>query len=378
MTARRAGLGTLLAVLAALVLVPARPARAQDVRGVFDKVSPSVVVIRGRGRDVGADGRGLAAITEIGSGVVVSADGDVMTAAHVVQAMDEITVEFVGGATVPAHVIASEPAADLALLRVHAPPHTTIAAPLGNSDTVGVGDQILIVGAPYGIGRSLSVGWISARYPPNTVYRAMPLAEFFQTTAAINQGNSGGPMFDMGGRVIGIVSHNVSKSGGSEGLGFVVTSNSARRLLIEDPTFWTGIEGQVVTGELAEILNVPQASGYLVKTVAKGSPAWRAGLLGGDRGARISGEDLVLRGDIILTVGGVEFGPGDVVMRRIRERMEQPKPGETLTLKILRAGKVVELTLEAAADRKDEFSQPAVGGGVIEPVVPQHRRSDGR
>src|SRR5439155_911293 len=179
---RRAALGTPLAVFAALVVVPAAPASGQDVRGVFANVSPSVVVIRGRGRDVGVNGRGLTAITEVGSGVVVSVDGDVMTAAHVVQAMDEITVEFAGGPTVPAHVIISEPAADLALLRVQTPPRSLIAAPLGNSDTVGVGDQVLIVGAPYGLGRSLSVGWISARYPPNTVYRAMPLAEFFQTT----------------------------------------------------------------------------------------------------------------------------------------------------------------------------------------------------
>src|SRR5438094_9452163 len=135
--------------------------------------------------------------------------------------MDEITVEFADGATVSAHVVASEPAADLALLRVHTTPGSFKVAPLGDSDSVRVGNQVLVVGAPYGLGRSLSVGWISARYPPNTVYRAMPLAEFFKTTTPINQGNSGGPMFDLGGRVIGIVSHNISKSGGSEGLGFI-------------------------------------------------------------------------------------------------------------------------------------------------------------
>jgi serine protease Do len=199
------------------------------------------------------------------------------------------------------------------------------------------------VGAPYGLGRSLSVGWISARYPPNTVYRAMPLAEFFQTTTPINQGNSGGPMFDLGGRVIGIVSHNISKSGGSEGLGFVVTSNSARRLLFEDKTFWTGIEGQIVAGEVAEILNAPQPAGYLVKTVARASPAWSAGVQGGDRVARLNGEDIVVRGDIILAVGGIEFGPGEAVMRKIRARMEEARSGDAVTLTILRAGKVLEL-----------------------------------
>jgi S1-C subfamily serine protease len=341
---RRARLRAALAVLAAVVAAPAVPATAQDVRDVFTKVGPTVVVIRGRGRDVGVNGRGLTYVTEIGSGVVISAEGDVMTAAHVVQAMDEITVEFVDGPTLPARVVSSEPAADLALVRVDSLPSGVVAAPLGNSDTVRVGDQVLIVGAPYGLGRSLSVGWISARYPPNTVYRAMPLAEFFQTTAPINQGNSGGPMFDLAGRVIGIVSHNISKSGGSEGLGFVVTSNSARLLLLDDKTFWTGIEGQIVTGELAQILNVPQPAGYLVKTVAKGSPAWKAGIQGGDRAARINGEDLVVRGDIILAIAGIEFGPGDVVLRRIRQRLEQARSGDALAVKILRAGNVIEVT----------------------------------
>src|SRR3989441_11760687 len=235
---RHAALGTLLAVFAALVVVPAAPASGQDVRGVFANVSPSVVVIRGRGRDVGVNGRGLTAITEVGSGVVVSVDGDVMTAAHVVQAMDEITVEFAGGPSVPAHVIASEPAADLALLRVQAPPRSLIAPPLGNSDTVGVGDQVLIVGAPYGLGRSLSVGWISARYPPNTVYRAMPLAEFFQTTAPINQGNSGGPMFDLAGREGGIGGPNTSQPGGSGSLCLGVTPNSGGRALLRGKAGW--------------------------------------------------------------------------------------------------------------------------------------------
>jgi serine protease Do len=191
--------GVLMAVCVVLGVLAA-PVAAADVRGVFDQMSPSVVVIRGRGRDVGVNGRGLRYITEIGSGVVVSTQGDVITAAHVVQAMDEITVEFADGATVGAHVVASEPAADLALLRVHTAGASFKVAPLGDSDSVRVGDQVLVVGAPYGLGRSLSVGWISARYPPNTVYRAMPLAEFFQTTTPINQGNSGGPMFDLGGR----------------------------------------------------------------------------------------------------------------------------------------------------------------------------------
>ena len=166
-----------------------------------------------------------------------------MTAAHVVHAMDEIVVEFLGGERVPARVIASEPAADLGLLQLAHVPKSAQPARLGDSDKVRVGQQVLIIGAPYGLSHSFSAGWISAKWLPNTAYRAMPLAELFQTTATINTGNSGGPMFNMAGEVIGVVSHNISKSGGSEGLGFVVTMKSARSFLMEREWAWIGLEG---------------------------------------------------------------------------------------------------------------------------------------
>src|SRR4029434_6346110 len=152
--------------------------------------------------------------------------GKVMTASHVVHTMDEITVQFLGGETVKARVVSSEPAADLSLIRLKRRPSGPRVARLASSNTVRVGDQVIVIGAPYGLSHALSVGWISARWPPNTVYKAIPLAEFFQTDATINTGNSGGPMFNMAGEVIGIVSHNISKSGGSEGLGFVATVNT--------------------------------------------------------------------------------------------------------------------------------------------------------
>src|SRR3989442_8002349 len=99
-------------------------------------------------------------------------------------------------------------------------------ARIGDSSTVRVGQQVMVVGAPYGLAHSMSVGWISARWPANTIFRDMPLAEFFQTTATINTGNSGGPMFNMPGEVIGIASHKISKVRGSQGRGFFVSINS--------------------------------------------------------------------------------------------------------------------------------------------------------
>jgi S1-C subfamily serine protease len=319
------------------------PASAQSVGEVFKKVAPSVVVIRARGRDVSASS-GLTSFNETGSGVLISSDGKVMTAAHVVHAMDEINVEFLGGETVSAKVVASEPAADLSLLQLAKVPSKAQVARLADSNTVQVGDQVIIVGAPYGLSYALTVGWISARWPPNTVYRSMPLAEFFQTDAVINTGNSGGPMFNMKGEVIGLVSHNISKSGGSEGLGFVVTVNTAKQLLLEQKSFWSGLEGQLLNDELADILNLPsRALGYIVKTVAKGSPADAMGIKGGTTTATIDGQQIVVGGDIILSVEGIPVGQATSLVQ-IRQRMNSLPAGSPFKVTVLRKGQVLELT----------------------------------
>ena len=333
-------------LLAALVIGVALlwlsgPTAAETVGEVFRMVNPSVVVIRAKGRDVEGSG-GLTRFNETGAGVLISADGKVMTAAHVVHSMDEINVEFLGGETVPARVVSSEPAADLSLLQLDRVPPGIKVAPLADSDGVRVGDQVMIVGAPYGLSHSMSAGWISARWPANSVYRAMPLAEFLQTDATINTGNSGGPMFNMAGEVIGIVSHNISKSGGSEGLGFVVTINTAKRLLLERPTFWSGLEGQLISGPIAQLLNLPQPTGYLVKSVARGSAGDAVGLRGGTVLATIMGEQLVVGGDIILKVQG--FPIGDVTdHRRVRDILGTVPPGGEFSMTILRLGQVIDL-----------------------------------
>ena len=316
-------------------------AAAQSFRDLSKKVVPSVMVIRAKGRDVSASG--FTRFNETGSGVLVSRDGQVMTAAHVVHAMDEIRVEFIGGETIPARVIASDPSADLSMLQLERVPASAVVSPLGDSDRVEVGDQVLIVGAPYGLSHSMSVGWISARWAPGEVYQTIPRAEFFQTDAVINTGNSGGPMFDMNGEVIGIVSHNISKSGGSEGLGFVVTANSARKLLLERKTFWSGVEGQMLAGDLARLFNLPQPAGYLVKIVAKGSPFDTAGMRGGTTTATIGADQLVVGGDIILSVEGIEVGPPQSLGRILKHLAEMP-PASPFKARVLRGGEVIELS----------------------------------
>ena len=212
-----------------------------SVDEVFQRVTPSVVTIRAHGRDVlsGSQMR----IIETGSGVLISGDGRVLTAAYLVHGMDEISVEFPGGVIVSARVVASEPAAaDLSLLQLDRVPSGSTVSPVADSKSVRVGDRVLIVGAPYRHPHSLRVGSISARWAPNTAYRTMPLAEFFQTDATIDPDNSGGPMFNMRGEVIGIVSLNISAGDGGEQHGFVVTSNTAKQLLpLEKPLLWSGV-----------------------------------------------------------------------------------------------------------------------------------------
>ena len=333
---------TLLAVLS-LVAVMSGPGvvSAQSVGELFRQVTPSVVVIRASGREVRASGE--VRFSETGSGVLISGDGKVMTAAHVVQTMDEISVELVGGETVSARIIASEPAADVSLLQLASVPAGARPAPVADSDTVQVGDGVIVVGAPYGLSYSLSNGIISARWAPNTIYRSMPLAEFLQTTATINTGNSGGPMFNMKGEIIGIVSHNISRSGGSEGLGFVITANTARRLLLERKSFWSGLEGEFLPVGIADLLNLPDnATGYLVKTIAKGSPADTMGLRGGRTVVVIEGREFVLGGDIVLSLMGVPLSASN--METLRDVLAGLNPGDPLKAVILRAGRIVEVT----------------------------------
>jgi S1-C subfamily serine protease len=326
---------------AASLSVFPRTGSAQNLEEIFYKVSPTVVVVRAQGRDVGPEG--IRHFTETGSGVVISEDGRVMTSAHVVNGMDEITVQGIGGEVVRATILSANAAADVSLLQLERVTAAMRVARLGDSDAVRVGQQVMVVGAPYGLSYSMSVGWISARWAPNTIFPDMPLAEFLQTTATINQGNSGGPIFDMAGEAIGIVSQNISKSGGSEGLGFVVTIKSARTLLAPRKVFWGALQGVLLSGDLAAIFNVPAPAGFLVKTVARGSTAWNMGLQGGNRTVTIGGKDVAVGGDIILSVDEIPVVSEENI-ERIRNRVAGMPRGAPFKMSVLRAGKVIELT----------------------------------
>jgi len=327
----------------ALALLFAAPSlgEGESLNAAYLRVSTSVVVIRAQGQEV-TEG-GTVRFKEIGSGVLISPDGKVATAAHVVQTMQNITVEFLGEEPVAARVIASEQWADISILQVSLVPRGATVSKLADSDPARVGDPVFIVGAPYGLSYSLSEGIISARWAANTVTKDFPLAEFFQTDAVINTGNSGGPMFTRAGELIGIVSHNITKSGGSEGLGFVVTANTVKSLLVDRNRGFFGFDAMLVSGAMAQALNVPQSGGFLVKQVAKDSVADKLGLKGGDRIGIVEGQHIVVGGDILLAVQGITMASA-ADRATILRKLETIHEGEDLRVKVFRGGKVVELT----------------------------------
>ena len=340
--------GVFVTLAALLMGAPALAASAApSLSQSFKRVDSAVVVVRTSERVLAGQRSNAHEVRApgLGSGVLISADGKVLTAAHVVQTADAVAVEFPGDVLIKATIVAADPAADVALLQVERVPEGVQPAKLGDSDKAEVGDEIFIVGAPFGMSHTLTVGHLSARRRPNTTFGSMETTEVFQTDAAINQGNSGGPMFNLAGEVIGVVSRIVSRSGGSDGLGFVVTSNMARRMLLAEPTVWSGLEGYLLTDEMARVFNVPVAhGGLLVQRIAHGSPAERLGLRGGDLPAVIGGEEMIVGGDIVLAVDGIALGEQDAY-ESIRKRMIEIRDHSgPLRLTVLRAGTIVELT----------------------------------
>jgi S1-C subfamily serine protease len=331
-----------LSLLLISFLVVASEASAQQLRDVVRQVDASVVVIKTVEKNLLVAPQSMFVSSPgSGSGVLISSDGQILTAAHVVQAADKIEVEFSDGQVVPAKVISSVPSADLAMLKLDWVPYNAKPARLGDSDKMQVGDDVFIIGAPYALSHSLSAGHISARRVPKNG-GALAL-EMLQTDAAINKGNSGGPMFNLAGEVVGIVSQILSHSGGSEGLGFAVTSNLAHKLMVAKKGFWSGIDGLLLSGEWVRIFNVPQTAGLLVQRIADNSPGSALGLIGGTYKASIAGGEILVGGDIILAVGEIAVTPDGAGLMKVWDYLNNLKAGDAVVVKVLRAGQVIEL-----------------------------------
>lgn len=277
----------------------------------------------------------------MGSGVLIR-DNVVLTASHVVANADQIMVQFYDGETVAAKTFRHAKEADVALIRLDYAPKNPQVAIIGNSDETRIGDEIFVVGAPMGLPYSLSRGVISGRHSEPNQYNDGKLVEFFQTDASINTGNSGGPMYNYQGEVIGIVSSILTRSGGFEGIGFAATSGVARALLTERSSRFFGIEAMVLPFEMAQILNVPQESGWLVQHVVKDSPAGQAGLKGGFLRVTIGEEEVLLGGDIILQVDDIKI-IGEESLQKLMVYLNDVNSTVTHNIKVLRGGQIVDL-----------------------------------
>lgn len=232
--------------------------------------------------------------TSLGSGFIIDASGFIVTNNHVIENADEITVITHDNEELKAKLIGVDEKTDLALLKVDAGK----ALPFvnwGNSDAVRIGDWVLAIGNPFGLGGSVTAGIVSAQQRD---INAGPYDDFLQTDASINRGNSGGPMFNMDGEVVGINSAIYSPSGGSVGIGFAIPSNLAKPIIAQIKEFghprrgWIGVRIQSVSSDLAEGLKLPGAKGALVASVTPGGPAEQAGIKQGDVVLKFDGRDV--------------------------------------------------------------------------------------
>lgn len=319
---------------------------SQSLSDLYKKVSPSVVVIQTEEGVEGLDGR-VSYQGSQGSGVLISSQGEILTAAHVVSNAEHITVIFHDGKKFPAKVVRLASVADVALIKlIYFENHYPIAE-LGNSDLVDVGDDVFVIGAPFGLEHSLSKGIISGKSVEKTRMEGFTFAEFFQTDAAINHGNSGGPMFNRKGAVIGLVSSIISESGGFDGIGFAATINVTKKLVVDSyRRRWTGINGVLVDKELARLLNVPQQGGILIQSVVALSPAFMADLKGGNVPFDRGDEEIMIGGDIILEVNDIPIVSEQNIISFFKSiSLMSEEERRAFKLKILRAGKVREIML---------------------------------
>jgi len=331
-------------ILLSIVLAPGAVASAQQLRETFRRVKSSVVIVRTG--DQSAPIAGQADDSGVGSGVLISKDGKILTAAHVVQRGQPITIEFTDGQRVKAQIVELSVSADHALLQVDRVPDAAAAAKLGDSDVVETGDDMFVVGAPYGLSNTLTVGRVSARRPDETRGGILSTSEFLQTDAVVNPGNSGSPVFNKAGEVVGIVSSVISDTEEFHGVGFAATINTARSLLLDRDPFLVGLDGVLVTGVVAKALNVPQPAGFLVTNVARESLAEQMGLIGGQVEAVIDNENLLIGGDVILKINNAAVTVDRRAYRLLFSNIARSNAGSTVHCTVLRAGKTVDLSLK--------------------------------
>ncbi|EAV43016.1 probable serine protease [Stappia aggregata IAM 12614] len=288
-------------------------------------------------------------VQSLGSGFVIDGEaGIIITNNHVIEGADEITANFNDGTKLKATLLGTDEKTDLAVLQVE--PTTPLkAVQFGDSDAIRVGDWVMAIGNPFGLGGTVTVGIVSAR---NRDINSGPYDNFIQTDASINRGNSGGPLFDMEGNVIGINTAIISPSGGSIGIGFAIPANTAMNVIDQLRKFgetrrgWLGVRIQEVTDEIADSLAMDKAMGALVAGVTDDGPAAKAKIEPGDVIIRFDGEDVDTMRELPRMVAETEIGK-EVEVTVLRK-------GEEVTISVILEQLVESEVAEASATEEEQ------------------------
>jgi S1-C subfamily serine protease len=285
-----------------------------------------------------------------GSGFVIDRKGDIVTNEHVVQHATNVRVGFSGGATYPAKVVGTDASTDLAVLRVSAPSTALHPLELADSGSVRVGDTVFAIGNPFGLDRTMTAGIVSATGRDIGAPNGQGIPNAIQTDAPINHGNSGGPLLNASGHLVGI-NDQIESGGtvdGNVGIGFAIASDTARTIVRQLLTTghvahaWLGLQVAPIDRQLARLVRgVPDRGVLVVKTVA-GSPAARAGLQAGKQLVTVNGESVLTGGDAIVAVDGRPIGTPEQLADAVRAH----KPGDELRLVVIRSGRERTVTVE--------------------------------
>ncbi len=307
----------------------------------------------------------------LGSGFVISEDGYIVTNNHVIEGADEITIEFFSGEKLVAKLVGTDPKTDIALLKVEADKPLPFVT-FGNSDQARVGDWVVAMGNPLGQGFSVSAGIVSARNRELTG----TYDDYLQTDAAINRGNSGGPLFNMDGQVVGVNTAILSPNGGSIGIGFSMASNVVTKVVDQLKEFgetrrgWLGVRIQDVTADIAESMGLADAKGALVTDVPDG-PAKDSGMLAGDVITSFAGQPVGSAGELTRRVADAPVGEAVPVI------ILRDGKAETLQVTLGRREEAEAKTFPASAEKPAEVSEKELLGLTVAAITPDLRESLG-
>ena len=284
----------------------------------------------------------------LGSGFVIDKAGHIVTNDHVVAGAQRVQVSFAGTDWIRARVIGKDPSTDVAVLQIDTHSRSLSPLPLGDSDRVQVGDGVVAIGSPFSLTRTATAGIVSAVERTIDAPNGFSIGHAIQTDAAINHGNSGGPLIDDEGDVIGVNAQITAGTEGNVGVGFAIPVNTVKAVVaqlirngkVRHP--FLGIAAQPVTPSLARLFNLPVSHGLLVEAVTSGSAAARAGIRAGTTPVLVQGESYSLGGDIIVSVDGTPVS----TQSQLRELLTRHQPGDRLAVSLYRGSSKVHVDVE--------------------------------